>query len=50
MKKIKNNKTKIISFRLSKDELKSLNNYLKHYKIKKSVYIRNLILSDMFDR
>ena len=45
----KNKKTKTITFRLSKDELKSLNNYIKAYKIKKSEYIRNLILSDIFD-
>ncbi len=43
------NRIAIVSFRLSIDELFMLNDYVKPGKIKRSAYIRNLILSDIIN-
>jgi hypothetical protein len=47
--KIEQNRIAIVSFRLSPDELFLLDNYIQPGKIKRSAYIRNLILSDIID-
>ncbi len=47
--KIEQNRIAIISFRLSPDELFLLDNHIQPGKIKRSAYIRNLILSDIID-
>ena len=47
--KVEQNRITIVSFRLSPDELILLDDYIHPARIRRSAYIRNLILSDIID-